>query len=292
MDVSIPYLRSQSDLLAELNVAVRDGSNARWSIAEKYAALNQVLASWAEYVKLPHIYTVADGWQLNTNEYALPSYMRPPFYPELLRRVPYDRYITETLTSTWQPVPSWEVVPNGNGGQVLRFYSSPRTMEGRVGYYAPNSRVPTTIPTTSGSTSDTATTMTIGSAIDIDDVGYIKVGAEWMSYQGVTRAAGTTVLNNLTRALYGTTAATHNTSSNVTWGVAMDDMRLHQLLLDMWKSRLHAYFIQDGGIHERGYHQQAMGYYDSKEATFWSTYHPRRQSQGLILNAKVYALRR
>lgn len=294
MDVSIPYLRSQSDLLAELGVAVRDVSHTRWPAIEKYAALNQVLMTWADKVMLPHRYTITDGWVAGTQDYALPNYVRPPFYPELKRSVPYDGYVTSSTTYNWQDVPGWEVVTDGSGGQVLRLFSPPRTVEARVTYYAPNSRVPTTLPVTTGSTSDTATSMAISTDVgaSIDDVGYVKVNAEWMSYHGVTRTASTTTLLNLVRALYGTTAATHNTASTVTWGVAMDDARLHRLLLDQWRSVIHAYFIQDGGTHETARHEKAMGYYDSLAAAFWPTYHPKRQSQGLILNSKVFALRR
>lgn len=294
MDVSIPYLRSQVDLLAEIKVAVRDPSDTRWTVAEKYAALNQVLMTWADKVMLPHRYTIPGGWVAGTQDYALPSYMRPPFYPELLRHVPYDNYITESLTANWQDVPGWEVVPNGSGGQVIRLYSPPRTVEGRVGFYAPNSRVPTTIPITGGPFNSVATNVVVtATGLDIDDVGYIKCENEWISYAGVTRTgANSNLLTNLVRGLYGTTADTHAGGSNVAWGVAIDDMRLHKLLLDMWRSVLHSYYIQDGGVHEKGMHQQAMGYYDQLAMNFWPTYRPKRQSQGLILNSKAFALRR
>lgn len=292
MDVSIPYLRSQADLLTEIKAKVRLGSTSRWSDAEFYHALNEVLYTWSSYVKLPHLYTIVGGWQADTFEYALPDYARPPFVPELLRRIPHEDHVADNLTQRWQEVPGWDVLADGSGGQVIRLHAPPRTVEGRVWFYAPNSRVPTgSAPTTSGSTSDTATTMTIGSAIDVDDVGYIKVNAEWLSYAGVTRGASTTVLNNLVRGLYGTTAATHNTSSNVYWGVAMDDMRLLAILFDMWKTLLHAYYIQDGGVHETGRHEKAMGYYDQKTLNFLATYKGKRQSQGLTLNRKVFALK-
>jgi hypothetical protein len=294
MDVSIPYLRSQVDLLAELNVAVRDGSNVRWTAVEKYAALNQVLQTWADKVMLPHRTTITDGWVSGTQDYALPSYARPPFYPELLRSVPFYNYVSESLANNWQDVPGWEVVPDGSGGQVLRLFSPARNVEARVSFYAPNSRVPTTIPVTTGSTSASATTTVISTDIGaaIDDVGYIKCEGEWMGYAGVDRTATTTTLNNLTRALYGTAAAVHAGGSSVAWGVAMDDGRLHRLLLDMWRSALHSYFIQDGGTHERGMHEKGLGYYDSLAAWLQTSYRPKRQSQGLILNSKVFALRR
>jgi hypothetical protein len=291
MDIVIPYLRSQSDLLTELGVKVRDASHARWTSAEKYTALNEVLMSWAEKVKLPHVYTITGGWVAGTYEYALPAYVRPPIFPELLRQQPDLAYTNLGTTTNWQPVVGWELESDGAGGQIIRLYAPPRTLEGQVVFYSPNSRVPTTVPTTSGSTSSTATTMTIGSAIDVDDVGYVKCEAEWMAYYGVTRASATTTLNNLVRGLYGTTTATHNSGSSVYWGVALDDMRLHAMLLDGWKAYLHAYYLQDGGTHETGRHEKALGLYEQKMAAFWPMYSPHRKTLGLTLNQKVFALR-
>ena len=286
-----PYIRSQSDLLAELNVLVRDGSNTRWTAAEKYAALNQVLMTWAELVKLEHIYTISGGWQAATYEYALPSYVRPPIYPELLRRVPDIAYTVLGVTTKWQDVPGWELVSDGNGGQVIRLSAPPRTLDGQVAFYSPNSRVPTTIPVTSGSTSSTATTMLISTAIDIDDVGYIKCESEYIAYYGVTRGASTTTLNNLIRGLNGSTAATHAGGSSVYWCVGVDDLRLWRLLFDQWKSSLAELFLQDGGTHERAAYQQNLGFYSQLAANFWAGYSPKRRSSGPIANPRVSAFR-
>lgn len=291
MDITVPYLRGQDKLLAEIKVLVRDPDTDRWSDAEYYAALNQALMTWGDKVKFPRVYTISGGWQADTYEYALANYMRPPYYPELKRRVPYTEFEVESSTERWQDVPGWEVVSDGSGGQVLRLYAPPRSVEGQVTYYAPNSRVPTTIPTTSSSTSSTATSLTLGSAIDIDDVGYILCEAEWISYAGVTRAAATTTLNNLVHGLNGTTAATHNSGSNVYWGVAADDLRLYKLLMDQWRSYLHAYYLQDGGTHETSRHEKAMGFYEQLATNFWAEYHPHRRASNISLNRKVFMFR-
>lgn len=291
MTMTIPYLYAQNDLLTELNALVRDGSNTRWTAVEKYYALNQVLMEWAEKVKLEHTYTISGGWVAGTYEYTLPIYVRAPIYPELYRSVPYDNYVTVTQTSNWQDVPGWELVNDGLGGQKLRLYAPPRNVNGQVVYYAPNSRVPTTVPTTSGSTSSTATTMTIGSAIDVDDVFYIKCEAEWMSGHVSARGASTTTLTLDERGLFGTTAATHAGGSSVYWGVALDDVRLRKLLFDMWKSALSEFFLQDGGTHERSPYQQNLGYYSQLAANFWATYTPHRRSLGLQPNQKLFAFR-
>src|SRR5690606_15305630 len=114
-------------------------------------------------------------------------YVRPPIFPQLLRHIPYTEYVIESRTATWQDIPGWELEPDGEGGNVLRLHAPPRTVEGRVLYYAPNSRVPITIPTTSAGINADDISVTLGSAVDVDDVGFIKIDAEWISYQGVTR---------------------------------------------------------------------------------------------------------
>jgi hypothetical protein len=292
MDTAIPYLRSQDSLYAEIKVLMRDSGPTRWTAAEYYTALNQVLMTWADKVKFERVYTITDGWQAGTFEYTVPSYVRPPVFAEQLRRIPHDDYgLINPTTTRWQPVQGWELVANTTGGQAIRLYAPPRTMEGRVVWYAPNSRVPTTVPTSSGSTAADATTMLLGSAVDIDEVGIVKCESEYIGYAGVDRGSATTTLNNLARGLNGSAAATHAGSSSVYWCVAMDDMRLMRLLFDQWRSALHAYFIQDGGVHETQRHEKGMGYYDSLAMNFWPTYRPTRRTHDLVLNQRSYLLR-
>lgn len=289
---TIPYLRDQASLLAEAKVKTRLGSTNRWTDAEYYTALNEVLLTWADHVKMPHIYTIASGWQASTYDYALPSYVRPPIRAELLRRIPYYEYEVESTTATWQEVPGYDVKPDGEGGQVLHLFAPPRSVDARIIYYSPNSRVPTTVPSTTGVLDDDDTSVQIDEAVDVDDVGFIKIGSEWMSYQGVTRGASTTTLNNLTRGLNGTTAAQHLNGVDVLWGVAADTLSLYKLLFDQWKAYLHAYYIQDGGTHETGRHEKAMGYYDQMAANYFATYRPQRRRGGLTLNRKTFAMMR
>lgn len=291
---TIPYLRSQSDLLTEVKAKTRLGSTGRWTDAEYYIALNEVLMTWNEHVRIQRLHSLADAWVASDFDYALPSYIRPPIQPQVKRLIPYyDDDAPQAQTHTWQDIVGWELESDGSGGQVLRLTSAPRTLEARVLFYAPNSRVPTAspLPTTSGSTAADATSLVLGSAVDIDDTGYVKVGAEWMSYAGVTRAASTTTLNNLVRGLYGTTASVHDTSSTVNWGVAMDDLRLNALLFDQWRAILNAYFLTDGGVHETGRYEKMMGYYKQLADAFWPTYKSRRPSPKLRLSRRAMALR-
>jgi hypothetical protein len=291
MDTAIPYLRTQAELLTEVKVLTRLGSTGRWSDAEYYNALNQVLYTWANHVKLPFIYTITGGWLAHDFDYALPSYVRPPIFPQLLRSVPHDDWVIDSLTNTWQDVQGWELEPDGSGGQVLRLFAPPRVQDARVLFYAPNSRVPLTLPVTSGSTAADATTVLLSTVVDIDDVGFVKIDSEYMSYAGVTRGTATTTLLNVVHALKGSTAAIHNTGAAVTWCVGMDTLALQSLLFAQWRAVLHEFYIQDGGTHETERHEKAMGYYGQMAVNFWPTYKPVRKRHGVTLNRKAFILR-
>jgi hypothetical protein len=291
MDTAIPYLRTQAELLTEVSVLLRDAGHTRWTSAEKYNALNSVLYTWADHVKFPFIYTLTDGWQAATYSYALPDYVRPPLFPQLKRHIPYEEMLIESSTFTWQDVPGWELETDGSGGQVIKLHAPPRTLDARVLFYAPNSRVPLTLPVTSGSTAADATTVLLSTVVDVDDVGFVKIDSEWLSYAGITRGTATTTLNNVVHALNGTAAAVHNTGATVTWGVGMDTLSLQTLLFDGWRAILHAFFLQDGGTHETERHEKALGLYEQKMLNFWQTYKPVRKRHALTLNRKSFMLR-
>lgn len=286
MDSTTPYYRTQTELLADIEALLRDSSNNRWSEAEIYRAINQALMTWHDYVKLERTYTITDGWQANTYEYTLPAYVRPPIYPEMRRSVPYFEYALESATRRWQEIPGWELV-----GNQLRVYAPPRTQDAQIVFYAPNSRVPLTIPTTNAQIDSDDTSVTMGSAVDIDDVGAVKINAEYIGYMGVTRAASTTTLLNLTRALNGSTAATHNSSSNVTWCIGVDTMSLYELLYNQVRAILMSLPLSDGGVHERSIYEKMLGYYQQLATAYWPTYSPQRRTPRLTLSRRALAYR-
>lgn len=282
-----PYLRSQTELLADCEARLRDTGNARWSDAEIYRALNDALLFWNDRVSVPHIYTITGGWLSNTFEYSLPNYVRPPLRAEVRRPMPYQEFgVNAGTVYNWQVIPT-TTEPDGAGGLKLRLEAQPHTLEGRVVWMAPNSRMPTTVPTTSGSTDAAATSMVLGSAVDCDSTGYVKVNAEWLFYAGVTRAASTTTLLNLVRGLYGTTAATHSTSSSAAWGVAMDDLSLLRQLYDQAFAYLHSLYLTDAAQSEKSTHEKMMLHYQQRADAFWQTYAPKRQAPKFLLTRKV-----
>jgi len=268
----VPYLRSQTALLADIEARVRDTANSRWSEVEIYNAINDALQTWQQRVRVPHLYTLSNGLSATDYEYALPAYIHPPIVVQVQRTHPTTIAIdlSDTTTYTWQDLPGWEYEPDGSGGMKLRLTYPPYDLDARVIWYAPNSRIPTTIPSTSGSTAADATALTLSSAVDCDETGYVFVGAEWMFYAGVTRAAGTITLNNLVRGLYGTTAALHNTSSACAWGVAAPTTALFAQLIDQAMANLHALFLVDGASKERGRHSENMMYYQQRADAYWA----------------------
>jgi hypothetical protein len=290
MDATIPYLRTQSELLTEIKAKTRLGATARWDDDQYYYALNEILYTWADHVKLPRIYTITDGFQASEYGYDLPAYIRPPVIPQLLRRKPYHEYQIESTTSSWQEPPGYEVEPNATGGLTLRLFAPPRSVEARVLYFAPNSRVPLTLPTSSGEIMADAVDLALDDVVDVDDVGTVKIDGEYISYSGIERTLSTTVLLNLVRGLNGSAAATHE-DATVNWCVGMDTMSLQGLLFNQWRSFMAAYFIQDGGTHEISRYEKALGYYDQMAANYFATYKPQRPKPGLGLNQKAFGLR-
>lgn len=292
MDTTIPFLRSQTELLADIEAQMRDTNNERWSEAEIYRAINQALLTWKDKVTNPFVFTITGGWLGSDYDYVLPNYVRPPLYPQLKRLVPYNEYdILDSSTSTWQNLVGWELESDGAGGLAIRWSGPPRTLDGRVLFYAPNSRVPLTLPVTSGSTAADATTVVLSTVVDVDDVGFVKIEGEYKAYAGLTRGTSTTTLLNIVPALYGTSAAVHDSGSTVTWCVGVDNMGLYYLLYRQVKALLNEYKLVHGGVQETSRYEKMMGYHQGMADTWFATYKPSRPSPKLVLNRKAVLLR-
>lgn len=292
MSATLPYIRTQKQILDDLEALIRDTANGRFTELEIYLAVNQGLTRWADKVKVLYLYNLPGSYAAGTKEYTLPAYIRPPIFPEVHLPSPYYEHAIESYSYEWRDLVGWDMQPNGAGANVLTVYN-PRSEAGRVWFYAPNSRVPTTnpLPTTSGSTSDTATSMTLGSAVDIDDVGTVKVGAEYLSYAGVTRNAATTVLNNLVRGLYGSSPATHDSASTVTWCVAADRLSLYDQLHNQARAVLAAMPQFNASTHERAIYQQLLQYFQQQADAYWQTYSQPRRQAPVRLNRATFAFK-
>lgn len=284
-----PYLRTQTELLADIQA---DGYIVAlgWSATEVYRAMNRALGKWAERVRVAHLYTITGGWVSGTYNYSLPAYIRAPYTPQLLRSRPFDEDLTATSVTTWQDLPGWTEEPDSSGGLVLRVTMRPYTIEGRVIWYAPNSRIPTAIPTTNAEMTSTATSLTMGSAVDCDDTGWVKIGDEWLFYAGRSVAGSVTTLSNLVHAQAGTTAATHATSSTVTWGIAADDMGLYEQLAAQTKAYLHQQMLVNASVHETARHERLMQWFQGQADEFWKRYRPQTPPLRMVLDRR-YQLR-
>lgn len=268
------YLRTQTDLLAGLRSSMRDIGQARWLDPEVYRAMNQAIEDWSTRVKMPMVYVLADGWNSTTYEYTLPPYIRPPLRPQ----VRFDTQPDYGGGNTWADLRSFEVETNTDGDLVLRVrlfpYDPSLTHEGRIIWYATNSPLPVNAPALSSSITASDSSLTVDAAVDVADVGWVKIDTEWLCYAGVTRGASTTVLTNLQRGLEDTTAASHNSAASVEWGVATPNQALFKQLMHQTFSYLHHMFLTDGSPQERDLHERMMLYHDNKASEGWRRHTP------------------
>jgi len=281
-----PYLRAQTDLLADIQA---DGYTTAlgWSAPEVYRAMNRTLAGWQKRVLIPRLYTITGGWVAGTYAYSLPAYVRPPITPQLLRTRPYDEDLPTTGDQTWQDLPGWMEEPEADGGLTLRVTMLTYTQEGRVIWYAPNGRLPTgTAPTTNAEIDADDTSLTMGSAVDCEDTGWVDMDDERLFYAGKGVASSVTTLSNLVRAQNGTTAATHVSGSSVVWGVAVDDLGLYEQLANQTKAYLHQQMLINTSAHETGRHERLMQYYQNEADKFWVGYASQRPSPRMVLDRR------
>lgn len=270
-------LRSQSDLLTDIRADVEDASKKRWtSDTDVYRAINTAIESWSDRVLLPRLYALPGGFSAGVYEYAIPDYVGHNFVPQIevsaLTYLGYPVQITDSLTR--DELAGWSVEPTVDGTRILRTQSTPHTDSGWLLWYAPNGPVPTTttLPVLGAECAGTATTATISTALadSVPDVGWVKMGGEWVSYAGLTRGATTTTLLNLVRGLYNTVAATHAaTTTTVYWGVGVDDSRLWDNLRKRAIAELHLMLLHRGTTDDRQNHEKLYLTLTQQADQFW-----------------------
>lgn len=278
--ITIPFLRTQVELLQDMRRRMRDPDGARWPDYEVYTGINDTLLTWQNRVTIPHLYTVSGGWVAGTVEYTLPAYMRGHIDPQVKR---YSSYYPNVSgigleAETWVDVQAFTVEPDGSGGQKLRFEFAPSTDDGRIIWWSHNGPVPLTAPALNAQIDSDDTSLVLSSAVtDIDQAGYIKIDSEWLHYAGVTYGASTTTLSNLLRGVNSTTAATHDSSTAVYWGIGCHRSDLYGQLYNATRSFLHALFLTDAADAERTHHERQAMYYADVARGFWRSYVPNRK---------------
>lgn len=269
----VPILRSQSEIQSELEGFVDDTSNERWTDAQYVRAMNMALSTWQGRVMVPYLYSLANGWIIDTYEFALPDYIDGPVDPQILRTLDWYDNITVTADlSTWVDMEGYSLEVNGTGGQTLRLHWPPYASDGRIKWWGFNGPVPAVTPVTSAELSASATSLTLTTKPTVGRSGYIKIDAEWMQYAGVTEAATTLTLTNLVRGVQGTTAAVHTIGASVGWGVAMDRGELLNQLYDQCRGYLWEMKLQNPGSAQADHIAGLARFYGDRSNMFWKRY--------------------
>ena len=272
----LPYLKTQADILANIQTLLRDPTPTRWTAIELYLSLNMALDVWWDRVMIEDVYTISGGWVSGTYEYALPSYIREPIRPQVLRSRPVypDIQIDDTYTTTWINLPGYQVVADGSGGLTLKSLVIPYNLDAQVLWWTENGHVPTTVATVNTQLEAAATSLIVDGELDVAESGWVKVGAEWIRYRGTTRTASLTTLLNLTRGVNETTDAQHLATASVLWGVAADTPSLWRQLYDQIISHMHEYYLTDASARERDHHERQVSFYQKRADVYWESYVP------------------
>jgi hypothetical protein len=269
-------VRTQTELKDELELRLQDTANNIWSEAQFYAGINAALNYMGNNVKIPFLYTLADGFSSNSKEYTLPYYIGDPVDPQI--RIGSNDW--------WADLPSYQVVSGSGGVNTLLLGTYPASNDGRIIHWNPNSVVPTTIPTMSGSIDADDTSCTVSTTLPVGQNGYIKIDNEWIQYSGAVRTTST-VLSNLVRGCLGTTAASHSSSPTVNWGVVVHRPDIFEFMMDYGVSFMHLLRLTKGSSTEAERHQWMVRWFDPKAEMFWKRYVPWRQPKMILSRAAM-----
>jgi hypothetical protein len=269
------YLRTVTDLLAEVETRTTDTGNALATDAQIKAGINEAVRMWGKRVLVPHLYALPTGFAAGTYDYDLPTYVKPPFLVQIKSAVfglTGQQIDTNDNTYTWRTFAGYSIEPTAAGAFKFRTQSYPYAEDGRILYWTENGEAPTTDPTVTSTISSSATSiaLTVTSAPNVGDSGYVKIEAEWIAYGGITRTSSTSyTLLNAVRGLYGTVAASHVSTTAVSWGVATDDQRLWTQLLDYVTAYVHGLQIHKATTEDMGRHEKALSYFATQAENFW-----------------------
>lgn len=270
------HLRAQDDLLSAVQRRLRDSGMSRWTETEIYDALNRALDGWHGRVSVQASYELANGWPNDVFEVALEDWLPDDVRPQA--QWPVDPLLPNEVTlSTWKDLSTWQVEADTDGTRTLRLNLVPYNGQVRLLFPVRNGHVPLSAVVLSGALTSTATTLTVAQALpDVARVGWVRIGAEWLQYAGVTVGGATTVLSNLLRGQHDTTAGSHADGATVTWGVAAPNHSLFVQLLDQTCAYAHEYYLADGSPKERDLHERMLSYYQGRADLAWRKHTPSR----------------
>lgn len=264
------FLRTQSDLLEELEIRMRSTDNDRWSTAEMYVAINATIRRWAQRVRVPFLYTISGGWSGTSFTLSLPDYIDPRFIrPQISTEANDANVEIDSDYETYVDIPGYWVEPS-TSGNVLRLNTIPYTADGRILFWAAPGHIPSS-PGTVAADSTTSMTVTL-TDMRLPLCGYIKVNSEWIQYAGMTTSGTVATLSNLIRGVNGTTTATQSNGDNVDWGVPVDRLDLYEQMMAQSSAVLYQMFLTDAAPAERDKFQWNMRYAQQQADEYWASY--------------------
>lgn len=259
------FLRTQTDILSDIENRLRDTANAKWTEVEIYRALNDALRQWDGRVSCPVIYVASTAWPATNFGVDLPVWLDDS-------RIRLQQNV-DSGYDKWLDLVGWTITPNADGTRRLQMSFVPQESY-RILYWTANGQVPVTVPALSSGITATDTSLTVNQALDVAPAGWVKIGAEWISYAGLTVATATTTLTNLTRAQNNTEAATHDAAASVTWGIGTTARNTYAQLLDQTRAYLHELALQNAASTDRPYHESMVSYYQTRADDFWKRWAP------------------
>lgn len=269
------YLRNQLDLLNNVESHMRDTSNYRWTEAEIYGALNDAVRSWHGRVSVPATYTPTTSWPSDVHVIDIPTGIDAQTAVIQIRYVPVEN---SDETDVWYDVNGWRSETTDTFGGQMRVNFQP-TSEYRLLHWITNGPMPVTVPTLSAEFSDSATSLTLTTAAEVADTGFLQIENEWIYYRGVERGATTLTCQNLTRGLLTSVAATHVVSTPVYWCVATTRQDLYNQLLDQARAMLHELTLIAAAPQSRDVHERMVSYYQARADAFWRRHWPARSAR-------------
>jgi hypothetical protein len=290
------FLKTASEVRDEVEDYLNDSSNTLATAAQYLSTVQRAVSQWGRRVVIPHYYAFDMG--SGVLEYDLPSYIRRPF--RVLVRQPMHNFPVaaedsdEESTYYWDDFPAYDVHSNGTGGYTLHLHAYPGSDSARIEWYAENGGFPTT-PTVSTTITSASTSVIVASSVyhQVNDAGYFKYEAEWSAYAGLSaKGASTFVADNLIRGVYGTVAASHVSTTAISWGIGVDDQRLWQQLYDRCASMIHLLNMQKSTGEDSNRHEKLYVAFRDMADNFWRRegyttqvsprFIPKRKSMGIF----------
>jgi hypothetical protein len=275
------FARGQVQLRTDILTLLDDTSNARWTDAQVYTAINQALSMWGGRVLVPHLYQPTDySWDNNTYEYTLPAWLDGRYItPQMRRVIPYNGYpLTSDGTETWVDIPGFSIEPTTGEGRKLRFQSMPFDVDARILYWTQQPQVFTTLPTFTSNFTSAATTASFSANAtnQYPSAAYFKTEDEFFFGTYSTRAAGNITYTVAARGLFSAFTDTANSGTSVQMAVVVPDERLFVQLMDSAMAILHRMRFGLASPEERSVHGQMIQLYQAQADKFWRSWTPNR----------------